>query len=485
MRRENIQLNIEEFNRIFPFFILLDENLIIIEHGRSLEKLAPNCNGKSFESIFTIERPFLEVVNFGNIQTICNQLLLLKTKDKLPIIMRGQWEFLKEKNHLLFAGAPWFDSTLQFNESGLLLKDYAPHNPLIDLLSMIGKHEIVNDELKEALRSLNYQTKKLEAANEEIKKISISLEESNNRYEFVNKATSEAIWDWNILTGEVYYGNGFHKLFGHKTSNTSQNLNIWEQRIHSEDFNRISKNIATTLESNNSNWSDEYRYLKEDGTYAFVVDKGFILRDETGHPKRMIGSIRDITLQKEEEQHLKLLESVITNANDGVLITTATPNHSIVYVNEAFTRMTGYSSEEVLGKNPRIFQGPKSDRAALNLMTEAIKSWEPYELTTINYKKNGEEFWITFSISPVSNDKGIYTHWISIERDVTEMIRANEEIANQKKFTEDILNNIPTDIAVFDPNHNYLFINPYGIKNKEIREWISNKVDHRLMRFLN
>jgi PAS domain S-box-containing protein len=139
--------------------------------------------------------------------------------------------------------------------------------------------------------------------------------------------------------------------------------------------------------------------------------------------------------------------------------------------------MTGYSSEEIIGKNPRIFQGPKSDRAALNLMTEAIKSWEPHELTTINYKKNGEEFWLTFSISPVSNDKGEYTHWISIERDVTEMIRANEEIANQKKFTEDILNNIPTDIAVFDPNHNYLFINPYGIKNKEIREWMINKND--------
>ena len=77
----------------------------------------------------------------------------------------------------------------------------------------------------------------------------------------------------------------------------------------------------------------------------------------------------------------------------------------------------------------------------------------------------------------MSNDKGEYTHWISIERDVTEKIRANEEIANQKKFTEDILNNIPTDIAVFDPNHNYLFINPYGIKNKEIREWMINKND--------
>ena len=477
MSKKSINLNAEEFNRIFPFFILLDEKLIIIDHGESLEKIIPDCAGKAFESLFDIERPHLEEVNFENIKAICTELLILKTKDKLHLKLRGQWEFLKGENHLLFIGAPWFDSSLQFDESGLLIKDFAPHNPLIDMLHAIRTQEIVNEELKEVLRDLNRKKNKLQVANEEIKTISTSLEESNKRYEFVNKATSEAIWDWNILTGEVYYGDGFNKLFGHDVSNLPQNLNIWEQRIHSEDLDPISNEITKALESTNDRWTGEYRYLKANGKYANVVDRGFIIRDDAGHPKRMIGTISDVTLQKEEVHHLKLLESVITNASDGVLITTATPDNSIVYVNEAFTRMTGYSSEEVLGKNPRIFQGPKSDRAALNLMTEAIKSWEPYELTTINYKKNGEEFWLTFSISPVSNDKGIYTHWISIERDVTEMIRANEEIANQKKFTEDILNNIPTDIAVFDPNHNYLFINPCGIKNKEIREWMINKND--------
>jgi signal transduction histidine kinase len=110
-------------------------------------------------------------------------------------------------------------------------------------------------------------------------------------------------------------------------------------------------------------------------------------------------------------------------------------------------------------------------------MKEAIKNWQPCELTVINYKKNGDEYWNNFSISPIMNGKGEYTHWISVERDVTEQIKANEELNNQKKFNEEILNNIPSDIAVFAPNHNYLYVNPYGIKNKEMREWIINKND--------
>jgi PAS domain S-box-containing protein len=293
----------------------------------------------------------------------------------------------------------------------------------------------------------------------------------------VNKATSEAIWDWNVITGEVYYGEGFFKLFGYQTLNLPQNFNIWESRIHPEDFERISHSISTMILSKETNWTEEYRYLKHDKTYANVIDKGFILRDHEGHALRMIGSMQDVTIQKKEEEHLKLLESVITNAHDSVLITEAVNDHPIIFANKAFTTMTGYEFEEVKGKNPRFLQGPNSDKIALKKLKDAMSNWEACEITIKNYRKNGEEFWINFSISPVKNQKGEYTHWISIERDVSDIIKANTEIENQKKFTEDILNNIPTDIAVFDVNHNYLFVNPHGIKNPEIRKWIINKND--------
>mgnify|MGYP001031691765 CR=1 FL=1 len=167
--------------------------------------------------------------------------------------------------------------------------------------------------------------------------------------------------------------------------------------------------------------------------------------------KGIVANSRDITTKKAEEQRLKLQESVITNTNDAVVITEAEPlddpGPRIIYVNDAFTKMTGYTPEEVLGKSPRILQGPKTDKAELARLGKALRNWEPCKITIINYKKNGEEFWINFSVTPVANEKGWFTHWIAIERDVT--VQKTEELKKDLvNNISDIFNqNIDTDLV--------------------------------------
>jgi PAS domain S-box-containing protein len=147
----------------------------------------------------------------------------------------------------------------------------------------------------------------------------------------------------------------------------------------------------------------------------------------------IVDNFKDVTNEIEEKHKLKLFESVITHTKDAVLITEAEPfdepGPKIVYVNEAFTKMTGYTAAEVIGKTPRILQGPNSDKTEIAKLSKAIKKWEACEITTINYKKNGEEFWINFTTTPVANEKGWFTHWIAIERDVTE--QKNKELENE------------------------------------------------------
>lgn len=159
--------------------------------------------------------------------------------------------------------------------------------------------------------------------------------------------------------------------------------------------------------------------------------------------QKIISVSRDITAKKEEEQRLKLMESVITNTHDAVMITEAEPiNESgprILYVNEAFTKMTGYTAVEVIGKTPRLLQGPNSDRTELARLKKALQNWESCEITTINYKKSGEEFWINLSVSPVANENGWFTHFISVERDVTEQ--------KQKELEKELLNKISLDFS--------------------------------------
>src|SRR5690606_24432719 len=122
------------------------------------------------------------------------------------------------------------------------------------------------------------------------------------------------------------------------------------------------------------------RYIRKDGSIVWVRVHLAFIRDEKGKPIRTVAICEDITAQKEEEQRLKLLESVVTNTNDAIMITEAEPLDEpvprILYVNEAFSKMTGYKAEEVIGKSPRLLQGPKSDQAELARLKKALKNWE-------------------------------------------------------------------------------------------------------------
>jgi PAS domain S-box-containing protein len=257
------------------------------------------------------------------------------------------------------------------------------------------------------------------------------LQLSNERYGFVTKATFDAIWDLNLVDDDLYWGEGFERLFGYKTENNKGDIVGWYEHIHGDDRQRVLQSINTLIKSKNSNWVEEYRFKKADGVMAYVRNKGIVIRDKKGKAIRMIGAMQDITDQKREEQQLKIFKSVITNSSDAVLITEAEPINNpgprIIYVNSAFTKMTGYEREEVLGKTPRILQGPESDRAELDRLRDALEAWQPCEIEIVNYKKNGEKFWSNISIVPVADSKGFFTHWISIQKNITERKRAEKE----------------------------------------------------------
>jgi PAS domain S-box-containing protein len=125
-----------------------------------------------------------------------------------------------------------------------------------------------------------------------------SLEESNRRYHYVTQATSDAIWDWNILSGTLYWGEGFETIFGYDIPKLPTGLQSWTQHIHPDDFKYIVQSIDLICASNETNWKEEYRYQKADGTFANVVDRGFVIRDKNGKAVRMVGAMHDISERK-------------------------------------------------------------------------------------------------------------------------------------------------------------------------------------------
>lgn len=141
---------------------------------------------------------------------------------------------------------------------------------------------------------------------------------------------------------------------------------------------------------------------------------------------------RDVTAQRRRDEHLRLLDAAVLRLNDILLITDAgsldasAGGPKIVYVNDAFLRHTGYTREEVIGQTPRMLQGPGTDRSQLDRIRQALQKWEPVRAELVNYSKDGRAFDLEIDIVPLANQAGKYTHWVAVQRDVTERKRAEE-----------------------------------------------------------
>jgi PAS domain S-box-containing protein len=154
-------------------------------------------------------------------------------------------------------------------------------------------------------------------------------------------------------------------------------------------------------------------------------------------PDGLVVYFRDATDTRRANQQLRLLQSSVERLNDIVLITDAEPidgrGPRIVYVNQAFERLTGYARHEVIGKTPRILQGPGTDRRTLDRIRQALRDWQPVRVEVMNYTKSGEELWLELDIVPLADETGWYTHWVAVERDITERRRLEQQILRAQR----------------------------------------------------
>ena len=249
------------------------------------------------------------------------------------------------------------------------------------------------------------------------------LKLSHERFGYVTQATSDAIWDWNLQTNKTFCGEGFSAIMGKELTEDQWNLDAWLDIVHPDDRSLIQFTVEQAMRGNDIRWEHEYRIKKKDGRFIFVSDRAYVIRDKNGKPIRIIGAIRDITLKREEEQRLRLFEQLVSGTSDAVVITAAAPldehGPQIIYVNEAFCRMTGYPADELIGQTPRILQGQRSDWAELSRLKLALKRKEICEISTINYRKDGKEYRVEMAVKPVFDGQGNLTHFFAIQRDIT------------------------------------------------------------------
>ncbi|MDN7137207.1 diguanylate cyclase [Pseudidiomarina sp. 1ASP75-14] len=156
----------------------------------------------------------------------------------------------------------------------------------------------------------------------------------------------------------------------------------------------------------------------------------------------------------------ELFELAVEQAYDSVLITTAEldlPGPQIIYANDAFCKKTGYSREELIGKTPRILQGPLTDRGVLQRLRQNLENGTRFEDSTVNYRKDGSTYVVHWSISPMRDNEGKITHFVSVQRDVTQTVQLEH-------FNQRLLEHLAEGVIGINHEGQCTFVNPSAIR---------------------
>ena len=185
--------------------------------------------------------------------------------------------------------------------------------------------------------------------------------------------------------------------------------------------------------------------------------------------------------RKKNEESLRFLGSAVEQARESIIITDAEldlPGPRIIFVNPAFTQMTGYPAAEVIGKTPRILQGPRTDKTVLARLRQNLVSGEAFEGQTFNYRKDGREYFSESQIAPLRNAAGKTTHFVAIQRDITERQRAAEVLRESERRFSDMLRNLELVSVMLDQEARITYCNDYllqltGWRREEVagRDW--------------
>ncbi|WP_286761795.1 PAS domain S-box protein [Salegentibacter sp. UBA1130] len=264
------------------------------------------------------------------------------------------------------------------------------------------------------------------------------LKESNTRYELVSKATSDAIYDWDINANFLIWGKAFYAIFGYSQDEFQPTIEAYLEKIHPDEKDQITKSLTRVIEGKDNRWKEEYRFKKADGTYATVIEKGFILRDKNGMAYRMVGAMQDITERKKLEA---LLDEATKLAQIGSFEIDC--EKEALYWSAVTKEIHGVPLDykPTLEKGIYFYKEGESRTAMNNAYRRAYKDNIPYDLELQLITAKGEERWVrkigrpTFVNGKCVRINGSFQDITNLKMSEMQALKASEE---KEKILESI-----------------------------------------------
>jgi len=314
----------------------------------------------------------------------------------------------------------------------------------------------------------------------------MKLKTENERAKLALIATTDALWEWDTITNEVYFSPQWKKMLGYEENEISNILDEWRNRIHPNDIENVYQDIENYFLGKTKHYKNEHRLLCKDNTYKWVLDRGIIIEyTSENKPKKLIGTHSDITQRKELEKEVlkekNFVSTIIESANCIIAVIDSTG--TMIKLNNYGQEFTGYSQEEISSEPfywTRLLNEDIKDKVVEVLENakngNIIKSFKNAWIS-----KNGEERIFEWSNTLVRKLDGTMDYITAIGIDITKNEKQKIVLKQQKEEFETIFNNSKDGIAIIDLSSKFLEFNDAYLKITEYtREELLSKTSIEL-----
>jgi len=261
---------------------------------------------------------------------------------------------------------------------------------------------------------------------------------SEARWIMALDAAGHGVWDWNAITDEVFYSQRWKSMLGYAEEDIGTSLKEWSSRIHPDDVAGCERAIRAHLKGDEPVYRSEHRLHCKDGSWKWVLEQGMVVeRNPDGRAMRLIGTHTDITTFHDAIDELRRLQQAVEQSSNSISITDA--EGVIAYVNQAYETSTGCERKAVIGRKADFRKPESSSRETTDSIWAMLKAGKTWHGELLNQHGDGAETVFFTHISPVRQEDGSISHYLSVQEDITEKKRNAAELDRHRHHLRELI----------------------------------------------
>ncbi|GIZ10821.1 bifunctional diguanylate cyclase/phosphodiesterase [Pseudomonas sp. NCCP-436] len=297
-------------------------------------------------------------------------------------------------------------------------------------------HEVEQRRLAEReLRSAHDQLEmRVAERTRELDEATCALSKSQARLSLALEASELGLWDWDLQSDQVYHSH-LHELFGLSSEQVQVMLRDLTPRLHPDDLPTLRRALVAHMKGRSEDYQVEYRVRHANGHWVWVEDRGrAVERNADGRVLRMLGTRRDVSARRQQQEQQRLAATVFEAASEGICI--LDPDYRLLDVNRAFSAVTGYSREEVLGQPATRMMGSREMRQQYQIIRQELERSGSWQGELIETRKNGELYPQWLQLNLVRDEAGRPSHIVGFFADLSARREAEERLRYLSHYDE-------------------------------------------------